>query len=318
MIRLKSISSCCNGYSRTSADKDSQTVKLLSESTVLVAGTVRDCEQTVRSGLIRISAALKDCGKLYWVVVESDSRDKTCDVLLSLAKENSSFRYISLGSLRHEIPTRTARIAHCRNTYLKELRSNPLYSKVDYIVVADLDGVNDLISAKGIASCWDRSDWHVCCANQRGPYYDIYALRHPDWNPNDGYHQCNFLVTHGVSRKAASDALYSRMITIAEGAEWIEVESAFGGLAIYRREALEDVNYCGTDSNGRDLCEHVSLNTQIRSKGYRIFINPCLINTAVTEHSLPAVNGNLSQKSYEVFLFKLRKIVLRFLSRVCY
>jgi hypothetical protein len=206
-------------------------------------------------------------------------------VLRNFQSDIPGFRFLSLGSLRQTMPHRTQRLAHCRNAYLDELNSNPLYADIDYVVVADLDGVNNLVTADGFASCWTRSEWAVCTANQRGPYCDIWALRHQLWSPNDCYRQRDFFLAHNVRKMTALwSALHSRMITIDTKGDWIEVDSAFGGLAVYRRQALSGVRYIGLDEAGREVCEHVSLNSQIRSNGYRIFINPQLVNTSRTEH----------------------------------
>lgn len=259
---------------------------LLSQRRILVASVTRNCERFIESDISNLYAALKSCRSLSWLVIESDSSDKTLDALQALSLKIPEFRFKSLGSLASSIPIRTARIAHCRNTYLDELESNPLYADVDYVVVADLDGVNNLITAEGFASCWIRDGWDVCTANQRGPYYDTWALRHPVWNPTDCWRQYDFLRSHGIQREVAAWAsMYSRMITLPESADWVEVESAFGGLGVYRRNALSDIRYSGVDETGESICEHVWLNRQIRNKGCRIFINPRLINTAHTNQS---------------------------------
>lgn len=258
----------------------------LSEQRVIVVGALRNCEKTVRNDVQRLFESLRQCKALSWLVVESDSSDKTLESLRVLEADVPNFRFISLGSLRHTIPIRTQRIAHCRNVYLEQLNSNPLYSDIDFVVVADLDGVNNLISIEGFASCWVRYDWDVCTANQRGPYYDIWALRHRVWSPNDCMRQYEFLLAHKVSREDALwAAMLSKMIRIGESEEWIEIDSAFGGLAIYRRPILDGVAYSGLDDVGGEVCEHVSVNSQIRSNGHRIFINPRLINTAETDHA---------------------------------
>ncbi len=263
-----------------------------SEQSILVAGVARDCEKTVRDEVLRLYESLKMCKALHWLVVESDSSDKTVDALRALETQIQNFRFVSLGSLCRELPIRTQRIAHCRNLYLDELKSNPLYSAIDLVVVADLDGVNNLATTEGFASCWTRSDWGVCTANQRGPYYDIWALRHPHWSPSDCWQQYDFLLASGAQREVALwAAMYAKMVTIDENQDWIEVQSAFGGLAVYRRQVLDGISYSGLDEIGNPICEHVSLNNQIRSRGSRIFINPRLINTAQTlqadQRSLP-------------------------------
>ena len=257
-----------------------------SNSSILVAGVARNCEKTIENDVLRLAESLKGCKALAWLVVESDSADKTQDALGSLESSLAGFRFLSLGSLQQAMPIRTGRLAHCRNVYLDELASNPLYAGVDYVVVADLDGVNNLVTAEAMASCWDRTDWDVCTANQRGPYFDIWALRHPLWSPNDCWQQYHFLVAHKASKEASLWAsMYTKMITVDESSEWIEVDSAFGGLAVYRRHVLAGVHYVGLDEAGDTVCEHVSLHRQIKANGHRIFINPKLINTADTDQA---------------------------------
>jgi hypothetical protein len=261
-------------------------LSLLSDYNFLVAGVVRDCAKSIRDDVMRISGALKHAHSVSWLVIESDSDDTTCAQLGRLETEIPNFRFISLGRLRQLIPLREERIAHCRNAYLQELETNPCYSSVDYVVVADLDGINDLLSESGVLSCWDRVDWGVCTANQRGPYYDIRALRHPLWSPNDCFRQREFLIHHNVKKGSASwSSVFSRMIRVAETESWIPVDSAFGGLAIYRRSILQGVRYAGLDESGGIICEHVELHSRLRAKGCKIFVNPRLINTAKTDHS---------------------------------
>jgi glycosyltransferase involved in cell wall biosynthesis len=259
---------------------------MLSDENILVVGVARNCEKTIQQDVRRLHAAFQSARQLQWLIVESDSTDKTLDALIALAREIPNFRFQSLGSLAPSIPLRTVRIARCRNACLDELDSNPLYAAVDLVVVADLDGVNDLVTAEGVASCFLRSDWDVCTANQRGPYYDLWALRHPIWSPNDCWKQYRFLHQHGIQRELAFwVAMYGKMIVIPESADWIPVDSAFGGLAIYRREMFDGARYSGVDESGEPICEHVVLHRQMEANGCRILINPRMINTAATNQS---------------------------------
>jgi hypothetical protein len=77
------------------------------------------------------------------------------------------------------------------------------------------------------------------------------------------------------------------MITVPPSADWIEVKSAFGGFAIYRKDCLLDakVRYVAVDSQGNGICEHIPFHDAIRSNGHKIFINPKLINARYTEHT---------------------------------
>lgn len=252
----------------------------------LIVGLVRNCAMTLRDQVLRIEKAFGDAQDISWFIVESDSHDHTVEVLCELEAKRSNFHYISLGDLRYKYPKRTERIAFCRNKYLDFIASDPSCADVDYIVVADLDNVNTTITAAGVQSCWKRDDWDVCCANQEGPYYDVWALRDPLWSPNDCWQQARRLETLGSSRfKALFVSVYARMVRIPSDSDWIEVESAFGGLAIYKKSALIAVNYEGLDRNGEEVCEHIFLHKMIRSRGGKIFINPAFINTKVAEHA---------------------------------
>ena len=252
----------------------------------LVVGLAKNCSKSIKTDITKVQSALKAFKHVQWLVIESDSRDGTVKKLGELEREVENFRFISLGALRKDFPLRTARIAHCRNRYLDELNGNPIYAHIDYVIVADLDGVNDQLTEQALLSCWARDDWDVCTANQRGPYYDVWALRHETWSPNDCWSQYRFLTEHGLSvNKSLFAAIHSRMVKIDENLDWIEVDSSFGGLAIYRRKALEGAQYVGLDDEGEMVCEHVQLHAAIKTQGGRIFINPGLINTGYTSHT---------------------------------
>ncbi|MCX5766071.1 MAG: hypothetical protein NTZ43_02450 [Gemmatimonadetes bacterium] len=249
------------------------------ESSVVVVGNVRNCGKWIAKTIEELRAALSCFKDIQWLLVESDSDDDSRVQLARLAKRIDRFEVRHLGTLRDRIPLRTERLAYCRNTYLSEIKAAPRYSGVDYVLVVDLDGLTGALTSAGLASCWERDDWDVCGANQRGPYYDIWTLRHPFWSPNDCWEQVRVMTAFGVSKEEAeSAAVYSRMVEIPEAAAWIEVESAFGGLAVYRRDAIVRGSYGGLSSQGEEVSDHIALHQELRDLGYRIFINPRLVN----------------------------------------
>jgi hypothetical protein len=253
---------------------------------VLVTGTARNCAKYIKSNISKLQSSLKVFNQVHWLIIESDSKDNTVSELNGLTSDIANFRFISLGMLSKEYPLRTERIAFCRNIYIKELRENPLYKEIDFIVITDLDCVNPLISQKAISSCFVRDDWDVCTANQNGHYYDIWALRHKIWCPNDCWQQVDFFKLYGLnSNKAKFSGVYSKMLIIPQDTPWIEVDSAFGGLAIYHRRTLEKAQYIGITEEGTKICEHVTLHQQIKDQGFNIFINPALINEGHNEHA---------------------------------
>jgi hypothetical protein len=256
------------------------------EARLLVVGLARNAGGRIGTDIDRLRRALASFRSVQWLVVESDSSDGTVADLDRLRASTPGFAFISLGKLQDQLPLRTQRIAHCRNAYLEAIESQADYAGVDLVVMADLDGINDRVDEAAILSCWARDDWDVCTANQAGPYYDIWALRHALWSPNDYIASYRFLVEHGIDQeRALQSTLQSRMITIPAEASWIPVDSAFGGLAIYRREILHGFRYQGLADDGRELCEHVPMHAAIRARGGSLFINPRLICSGANEHT---------------------------------
>ena len=258
----------------------------LSQASVLVVGLARDCEKQICNSIERLSKSFLASKSVQFLIIESDSSDSTVSLLSRESSRRPNLNYKTLGCLSHKFPLRTERIAFCRNYYLQIIRNSIDYQDIDYVVVADLDGVNSLIDSSSVASCWSRSDWDVCTANQSGRYYDIWALRHPLWSPNDCWSQSNFLISAGSNRfESIFSSVLVRMIKIDSSEDWVEVESAFGGLAIYRKSILDSgTYYVGVNECGDQVCEHVSLHAHIRSMGGRIFINPMMMNTSPREH----------------------------------
>jgi glycosyltransferase involved in cell wall biosynthesis len=259
--------------------------KPIDAAALVVVGCVRNGAKTVRRAVEALARATAGFATVRFLIVESDSTDETLAELQRLRNERTGFQFTSLGALAEQIPARTERIAACRNRYLDELRLDPQYADVDYVMVADLDGVNNDLRAEAVATCWaSKQPWDVVAANQSDAYYDIWALRHPDWCPVDCHEQYSRLRTVFDKPRALAIAIHSRMAQLSPRANWIEVDSAFGGLAIYRREALLGGHYSGM-CEGHTVCEHVPLHAELRAKGCRIFINPALINAHRTDHS---------------------------------
>lgn len=256
----------------------------LEDSSVLVVGIVRNGESTVEAAVHGLAAALAPARQLRWFVVESDSDDATQDALARLAAADPGFAWESQGRLAGRMPRRTERIAHCRNR-CAEIARSPDHADADWVAVADLDGVNSALTAEGVASCWRHSGWDVCTASQAGPYYDIWALRHPHWCPGDCWRDQAAMVPFCGPRQATETAVRARMVTLDPAADPIEVDSAFGGFAIYRREVFDHCAYQGLDAEGRELCEHVPFHAQVRARSFRIVINPAMINAGYTEHT---------------------------------
>lgn len=286
-------------------DKDSRSP--VEKKNIMVVGTIRNVAKTLTKELEIIENALANHNILRIILVESDSTDNTLEVASNIAKTKIEIiKVITLGKLRTIFPNGVQRIQHCRNIYVREIRHELTTQSIDLIMIVDLDGINKKLTKKSFDSCFRRNDWDVVLANQVLGYYDIYALREANWCPEDCAKTVQdmkkriypkvpkvlltqpfrvfttLLVDDYIERKS----IYRKMIRINKYAEWIEVESGFGGLGLYKSDIFRRFDY-GTFSTAEEvICEHVILNHQIRKAGLRIFINPYLINNIYCNHNL--------------------------------
>jgi hypothetical protein len=221
-----------------------------------------------------------------FLLVESDSSDQSLRILGQLERDVPNFSFVSMGNLTPRHPMRCDRIAQCRNVYVEMVRNDPRYRHVDYVLSADLDGINDRLTGEAILSSWDTDiDWGGITANQSLGYYDIWALRHKSWSPVDCWAAYNDLVKTAGPRQALEACVASKQIRIPPDAGLIEVDSACGGFCIYQREAFLCGRYVGVDEDGKEVNEHVAFHAALRAKGYRIYINPAMINADFNEHT---------------------------------
>ncbi len=251
---------------------------------IVVAATVRDVADNIEASVDILQQSLQDFAIVSWYIVESDSNDDTGKVLFDLSQRIPNFHYEELGALRTHFPARTERIAYCRNKYIEAFEEDPRFFDADYLCVADMDGVINGLGYDGIDSCWEREDWAACCANHMPYYYDIWALRHKTWCPGDCWLTVNEKIDNGFGAYYAYiSCVYQKMIEIDRAGDWIEVDSAFGGIALYRRSAIFGARYLGL-LDGRQICEHVGFNKSVRGNGGAILINPRLVIRGGFEH----------------------------------
>ena len=263
---------------------------------VILASTISNVSRTLEKELRTISRALGDFDVLEIILVESDSTDDTVNLVNSLRDQYKSINLICLGTLKTKIPDRISRIRFCRQIYVQRVREIMASRSIDYVIVADLDGMNSRISTSALATCFTRNDWSGVLANQLGGYYDLLALRHKTWCPNDilqelmelksemkpltsmRYNFYKRLVRRLEYDRIRSKAIYSKMIRLPRKSPWIEVESGFGGFAIYDAQVFGSSDYSLQDTDLQGTSEHVSFSRRIRESGGHIFINPDLIN----------------------------------------
>jgi hypothetical protein len=247
------------------------------QTTITIVGTVRNGGRSLAADVARLAAATEGFAARRFFISESDSDDDTVDQLRRLEKARDDFAFESAGRLAPSMPLRTERIAHGRNRcvdYVRQLAGSP----DDVVLVADLDGINDRLTAGGLRSCWDLPvRWDVCTANRGGAYYDIYALRCAGWVDEDCVKATDLLAERMDRTLASWLVTRSRMIVLPRTHPPILVESAFGGLGIYRRAVFDGFVYEGLAPDGSEICEHLSAHRQIVDAGGAIYINTAMV-----------------------------------------
>jgi glycosyltransferase involved in cell wall biosynthesis len=255
-------------------------LKHFSQSNILIAGPARNIAQFVAQDIEALLNACNHFKSVKVLVIESDSSDDTLLVLDRLKQAHKQFHYISHGSLAKKMSKRTDRLAYARNCVIDEVRNNLEYANIDFIAMADLDGINRDITSEKIERCWSLKDpWDVITANQPDRYYDIWTLRHPDWSPGDCLVQRSRLEKIMGKDAANNLAVKAKQVSLDPSWGMIEVDSAFGGLGIYKKEAFISGRYIGLDARGNEVSDHISFHKDLKNAGYRIYINCALVNS---------------------------------------
>jgi hypothetical protein len=255
---------------------------------VFVVGTVRNCSKKILRVVKQLEKQLSRAGRsAHFFLVESDSRDETVGRLEKIAKTRPNFQFVSLGELERKTPNRIARIAVCRNTYMYELEKLENAGRaLTHVIVADFDKVNFKVRFPRIPERLFSQDV-VFTANQFGRYYDILALRAHGWVDEDyRISMLRYLEKKLTKLAAFLEAVSKKQVHIPPSEEAIEVQSAFGGLAIYPWRAISGLRYEPDQVTDSILeCEHVSFSRSIKFRNVKIFIEPSLRNKGDYRHS---------------------------------
>lgn len=177
----------------------------------------------------------------------------------------------------------TQGLAHCRNYLLERARVD--MQSFDYYLVLDVDVTSsETFTVDNFLSnfIYPLSSWAIITASQTDRYYDSWALRTWPTVTFDYLERARQLSFVSIAWASIVDKLIDRHYKgIPRDHPLIDVESAFGGAAIYAAQYLSDeCVYNGWMDHGlwfyRGTCEHVSFNQCIRQEagGGKVFINP--------------------------------------------
>src|SRR5262249_35536074 len=257
-----------------------------------ICGLVRNASVPLRQTLEAIKALEVICEDTFVLIVTNDNIDETDTILRAWKNSSVDHDVLWLDGLEKAFPERVDRMAAARNFCLQQLRVHP-EAKFPLTIVMDLDGPNTHLRADTVIESVSNASfqWDGIFANQRQAYFDIYALRHDHWCPNDCWEEVRRATTfpwrNRKARTAIEKFIHSRQFKIRPEHPPIAVKSAFGGFAIYRTDAIRGSWYASRDKGSGLTCEHVLFNAQLRESGAKLFILPSLLNDAPVEHLGP-------------------------------
>jgi hypothetical protein len=250
----------------------SEAIKLVEKSSVAFLGCARDCVDAVESSINN----LQELGSLFKssriFIFENDSSDGTSELLRRIS-EPSGFYLLQEAGLDGVFPLRTQRLSYGRNRLFR----HALTYSPDYIVVVDLDGIVDFSRVReGLISCMTLPDvWDAVFPVNSGEYFDLWALRHSKLFPYDYEFHMNDLPPVLQQRSVIDYVMRGQhLFDFKSLSGWLRVESAFGGMGIYKSEVFRYSSYRGDDENGVRRCEHVHFHESTERSTKRLYMNP--------------------------------------------
>lgn len=251
------------------------------DGSVVVCGCVRNCAKELKKNLRRLSTLQKSVSKLHLVLAENDSRDDTRRVAQSWMNGSPDHHLVDpcLAGVDDAPPgsnpffglRRIKKMAALRNACVERVESSGM--AVDRIIWIDLDvyhfHVDDLLRSLALSNSKD-----AVLANGLMPtddnsgyaYYDTYATLLPD-EP----------LPQSIGRMERIGAALS---ALAADAAPVPVISAFGGIGIYRADAVRGLRYRAEpnpDEEIQSLVEHTPYQMDMAAQGHgRIVLDPRL------------------------------------------
>jgi len=143
-----------------------------------------------------------------------------------------------------------------RNAYVSFILKNK--ELFDLMIVIDISALRASLIRENF-SCLNRDSWDVLFANQSYKYYDIKSLISES---------CS-LYGKEYSEDVKTAIIRKNQYHIPRDAGMIEVKSAFGGLAIYKVELLDEETVYADG--------HTDFNLQISNKTRRMYIDSTLV-----------------------------------------
>lgn len=196
------------------------------------------------------------------IIFENDSKDRTKQLLAQWSATNLNVKIISKDFHNKKRPD-IQFLADARNYYIDELLKSE-YDTFNVLIVVDMD-MSYGFDIRGIYhsfASWDLWDAVASngISNAKGEMYDAFAFRNTEF-PWAHYDKPETYWPEIIPQ-------IQRAYPVASS--FVSVDSAFGGLAIYKRNKLKDCKYLSI----KDDCEHIEFHKCLKQNGGKVFMNP--------------------------------------------
>lgn len=202
---------------------------------IIICGCVRNCEKYIDNVFQNIGIISKYCNLIKIIISFDISNDKS---LLKLCQYKNKFNVDIILNKNKINSNRVVNITNARNKYMEHM--NNLKEKIDNFIVMDFDDVcSKPIEEKQIQSVLEDiengkyNNTAITFSNER--YYDFWALSIDEyifsiWHTNDAI---NIM-------KEMKHILFN---SLSNCENYIVVDSAFNGFAIYDYNAFKNIRY---------------------------------------------------------------------------
>lgn len=242
-----------------------------------VLAIARNCMPHLANTRQCIEGVLSSFQKSRVIIYENDSDDGTQDELRRwkrlFADSAMLLETATTGrqNFRGFEPERTTALAEYRNWCLDHIRD--VAPDSDYTMVVDLDPHGGFEPAGVLSSLHylETTDYAGMAS------YSIFRRTHDDGSVGWAQYDCWAMrpCCWWRDRKEEIGFNWASSFLPPVGAPPQPVNSAFGGLALYRTEALLSGRYAGGD------CEHVLLHRSMAAHGHRMALNPGSVYCAI-------------------------------------
>ena len=253
---------------------------------LVFSGPVKNCDSNLEKNLNFLINLKKDrrIDLVDIFILEGDSTDNS-KIILEKYKRNSEINLFIKNNLEKKLSNRVERIVYCRNLLLKEIKNKE--TSYDFYIPLDLDvelfsqiSTNEFIEI--LTRIQKDDDIDALFPFSVPFYYDLAALRSVGWVEEDIWIKFN-----KMAKKLKIGKIFLRIFLIfnkqikkPKNKKLIQVESAFGGIGLYKlKEGFTNLHKYGV-SDKAISADHIMFNSLFNKK----YIDPNWTVKAPIEH----------------------------------